>query len=51
MLRGHCTASTAEQLVKQHKQEKIKVLTYGNVYRNDDDDATHSHQFTQVDLV
>lgn len=49
MLRTHCTSTTAEAI---HDQDhEIKVLSYGNVYRNDDDDLTHSHQFSQVDIV
>lgn len=49
MLRTHCTANTAEAIHNQDKE--IKILSYGNVYRNDDDDLTHSHQFSQIDIV
>lgn len=49
MLRTHCTSTTAEVIHDQDRE--IKVLSYGNVYRNDDDDLTHSHQFSQVDIV
>ena len=49
MLRTHCTATTAEVIYNQNCE--TKVLSYGNVYRNDDDDMTHSHQFTQIDVV
>lgn len=49
MLRTHCTATTAEVINNQDRE--IKVLSYGNVYRNDDDDLTHSHQFSQIDIV
>ena len=49
MLRTHCTATTAEVIHNQDRE--VKVLSYGNVYRNDDDDLTHSHQFSQVDIV
>ena len=49
MLRTHCTATTAEVIYNQNCE--TKVLSYGNVYRNDDDDMTHSHQFTQIDIV
>lgn len=49
MLRTHCTSTTAE-VIHDHDKE-IKVLSYGNVYRNDDDDLTHSHQFSQIDIV
>ncbi|MDR1234673.1 MAG: phenylalanine--tRNA ligase subunit alpha [Mycoplasmataceae bacterium] len=50
MLRTHCTATTAEAL-DNNKCSDIRVVTYGNVYRNDEDDATHSHQFNQVDIL
>lgn len=49
MLRTHCTATTA-QLIYNNDHE-LKILNFGNVYRNDDDDITHSHQFTQLDIV
>lgn len=49
MLRTHCTANTAEAIHNQDRE--IKVISFGNVYRNDDDDLTHSHQFNQVDIV
>lgn len=49
MLRTHCTATTAE--VIHDKDKEMKVLSFGNVYRNDDDDLTHSHQFNQIDIV
>jgi phenylalanyl-tRNA synthetase alpha chain len=50
MLRTHCTAQTAMAL-ENNKSEDIRIVTFGNVYRNDDDDATHSHQFNQIDLL
>ncbi|MDE5841476.1 MAG: phenylalanine--tRNA ligase subunit alpha, partial [Malacoplasma sp.] len=51
LLRVHNTAVTAMALEKFNKENEIKVLSYGNVYRKDDDDATHSHQFNQIDMV
>lgn len=50
MLRAHCTAITAKAL-KDNKDKEIKVVSYGDVYRKDDDDSTHSHQFSQIDMV
>lgn len=50
MLRVHCTAVTA-QIINNNKSQDIRVVTFGNVYRNDEDDATHSHQFSQIDIV
>lgn len=51
LLRTHCTANTALYINNNNREDEIKVLSYGNVYRNDDDDATHSHQFMQIDFV
>ena len=50
MLRTHNTAITAQKL-ENNSASDLRVLSYGNVYRNDEDDATHSHQFMQVDVV
>ncbi|GHU48904.1 hypothetical protein FACS1894218_6960 [Bacilli bacterium] len=50
MLRTHCTSVTA-QMLDNNKSSDIRLVTFGNVYRNDEDDATHSHQFYQADLV
>jgi phenylalanyl-tRNA synthetase alpha chain len=50
MLRTHCTALTA-QLIDNNQDDDIRLVTFGNVYRNDEDDATHSHQFNQIDIV
>lgn len=50
LLRTHCTAVTSK-VIDNSKAQEIKIISFGNVYRKDDDDATHSHQFTQLDLV
>jgi phenylalanyl-tRNA synthetase alpha chain len=50
MLRAHCTATSAQAL-EDNLADDIRIVTFGNVYRNDDDDATHSHQFSQIDIV
>lgn len=50
MLRTHCTSITA-QVIDNNTSKDIRVISFGNVYRKDDDDATHSHQFNQVDMV
>jgi phenylalanyl-tRNA synthetase alpha chain len=50
ILRTHATATSSHTLEKMNKFDDIRVMTYGNVYRKDDDDATHSHQFTQLDV-
>jgi phenylalanyl-tRNA synthetase alpha chain len=50
LLRTHNTAITLQQL-ENNNDKDIRVLCYGNVYRNDEDDMTHSHQFMQVDII
>lgn len=51
LLRTHTTAVQMRQLEKYHAEGKelIKVICPGKVYRRDDDDATHSHQFMQCE--
>lgn len=49
LLRTHTTAIQMRVLEKQAPKLPIKVICPGKVYRRDDDDATHSHQFTQVE--
>lgn len=51
LLRVHCTSVTAKILKERNKEKEIKAVAFGNVFRKDDDDATHSHQFNQVDFV
>lgn len=51
LLRVHNTAITSKTLFNYSHLDEIKVLSYGSVYRKDDDDATHSHQFNQIDMV
>ncbi|QNM93870.1 phenylalanine--tRNA ligase subunit alpha [Mycoplasma sp. Pen4] len=50
LLRTHNTGITAKVL-EENKNQEISTFAIGKVYRNDEDDATHSHQFTQVDFV
>lgn len=51
LLRTHTTAVQMRQLEEYHNEGKelIKVICPGKVYRRDDDDATHSHQFMQIE--
>lgn len=51
MLRAHNTANSVRAMHNNKDCEDLRVLTWGNVYRNDDDDLTHSHQFNQIDIV
>ncbi|MEG0077620.1 phenylalanine--tRNA ligase subunit alpha [Anaerorhabdus sp.] len=49
LLRTHTTAIQTRELEKANGKLPVKVICPGKVYRRDDDDATHSHQFTQVE--
>lgn len=50
MLTVQNTAMTAI-FIENNQNPDIRVAAYGYVYRNDDDDASHSHQFNQLDFV
>ncbi|WP_322910987.1 phenylalanine--tRNA ligase subunit alpha [Mycoplasmopsis felis] len=50
LLRTHNTGITAK-ILQENPNKEIAVFALGKVYRNDEDDATHSHQFTQLDFV
>ena len=49
LLRTHTTASQMRELEKAAGKLPVKVICPGKVYRRDDDDATHSHQFMQCE--
>ncbi len=49
LLRTQTTAIQMRVLEEEHDILPIKVVCPGKVYRKDDDDATHSHQFVQVE--
>lgn len=50
LLRTHNTGISALELERNANKE-MNNFAIGKVYRNDEDDATHSHQFTQLDFV
>lgn len=50
LLRTHNTGITARMLEKYQNSE-FSYFAIGKVYRNDADDQTHSHQFSQVDFL
>ena len=50
LLRTHNTGFTAREL-EENVNKSFSHFTIGKVYRNDEDDRTHSHQFQQADLV
>ena len=43
------TSSVQVRTLLQAKGKPIKIVCPGRVYRRDDDDATHSHQFMQIE--
>ena len=49
LLRSQTTAIQMRVLEADHDNLPIKVICPGKVYRRDDDDATHSHQFMQCE--
>ncbi len=54
LMRTHCTNMTVRRLLQEKSPTLYHPFAYlaiGDVYRRDDDDATHSHQFMQADGV
>ena len=49
LLRTHTTAMQMRELEKAKGQLPIKLICPGKVYRRDDDDATHSPMFSQME--
>lgn len=49
LLRTHTSPVQARTMVKHNGKGPIKIICPGKVYRRDDDDATHSHQFMQIE--
>ena len=49
LLRTHTSPVQARVMEKCNGQGPIKIICPGKVYRRDDDDATHSHQFMQIE--
>lgn len=48
LLRTHTSPVQARTMIEA-KGQPLKIISPGKVYRRDDDDITHSHQFTQVE--
>ena len=49
LLRTHTSPIQVRTLERAKGQGPVKILCPGKVYRRDDDDATHSHQFMQIE--
>lgn len=50
LLRTQTSAVQVRTLLKQ-QGKPVKIICPGRVYRRDDDDATHSHQFMQIECL
>jgi phenylalanyl-tRNA synthetase alpha chain len=49
LLRTQTSAAQAHTMLERLGKEPIKMICPGKAYRRDDDDATHSHQFGQIE--
>ncbi|MGI8316843.1 phenylalanine--tRNA ligase subunit alpha [Halobacillus mangrovi] len=49
LLRTHTSPVQARTMNAKNGSEPVKMICPGKVYRRDTDDATHSHQFTQIE--
>lgn len=49
LLRTHTSPVQARTMERMHPLLPIRIIVPGRVYRRDDDDATHSHAFTQLE--
>ena len=48
-MRTHTSPVQARTMEKHKGQGPVKIICPGKVYRRDNDDATHSHQFMQIE--
>lgn len=49
LMRTHTSPVQVRTMERKQGEVPVKVICPGKVYRRDDDDATHSHQFTQIE--
>jgi phenylalanyl-tRNA synthetase alpha chain len=49
LLRTQTSPVQARTMLSKAGKTPVKIICPGKVYRRDDDDATHSHQFTQIE--
>jgi phenylalanyl-tRNA synthetase alpha chain len=49
LLRTHTSPVQVRTMLNYGGEKPIKIICPGKVYRRDDDDATHSHQFMQIE--
>lgn len=51
LLRTQTSGLQARAMLANQEKTPIKIICPGKVYRRDDDDATHSHQFMQIETL
>lgn len=49
LLRTHTSPVQVRTMLEYGGTQPVKIICPGKVYRRDDDDATHSHQFMQIE--
>ncbi|MBF0714882.1 phenylalanine--tRNA ligase subunit alpha [Gemelliphila palaticanis] len=49
LMRTQTSPVQAREMLKAQGRGPIKIICPGKVFRRDNDDATHSHQFTQIE--
>lgn len=49
LLRSQTSPVQARTMLEYEGKEPIRIICPGKTYRRDEDDATHSHQFTQIE--
>nr|NNM89858.1 phenylalanine--tRNA ligase subunit alpha [Bacilli bacterium] len=49
LMRTHTSPMQARTMQQRAPHVPLRILVPGRVYRRDDDDATHSHEFTQIE--
>ncbi|NLA33393.1 MAG: phenylalanine--tRNA ligase subunit alpha [Tenericutes bacterium] len=49
LLRSHTSPVQVRTMLANKEKSPIRIIVPGKVYRRDNDDPTHSHQFTQVE--
>lgn len=49
LLRSQTSTVQVRTMLKNKEKTPIKIICPGKVYRRDDDDATHSHEFHQIE--
>ena len=49
LLRTQTSAAQAHTMLEYGGSKDIRIICPGKAYRRDEDDATHSHQFTQIE--